>query len=171
MKKLSIIAVLALTTVFASAQYFAGTSPKAFNVIPNNEGTPIVVTLFGTNVVTNATTRALTTPTSAIEIPGGRDVGILLQGTIITNNADVTVNYQLSPDNANWTWPPLTITPGVISSNASPTFKVPVTLSNSVTYPFRYFRVYSATAGTNSLYLSNAIVVYKSNPQNNNYSR
>lgn len=171
MKKLSIIAVLALATVFAGAQYFPGTSPKAFNVIPNNEGTPIVVPLFGTNVVTNATTQALSTPTSAIEIPGGRDVGLLVQGTIITNNATVTLNYQLSPDNANWTWPPLTVGTGLVSSNASPTFKVPVTLSNSVTYPFRYVRFYSVTVDTNSCYVSNAIVVYKSNPQNNNYSR
>jgi hypothetical protein len=171
MKKLSLIAVLAVSAVFAMAQYFPGTPAKAFNVIPNNEGTPIIVNLQGTNVVTNATTRALTTPSNAIEIPAGRDVGILVQGTIITNNANPTLNYQLSPDNANWTWPPLTIATGVISSNTTPTFKVPITLSNSVTYPFRYLRFYSVTAGTNSIYVSNAIVVYKSNPQANNYSR
>ena len=133
-----------------------------------NEGTVIIIPLCTTNIVTNATTRTVTM--SGMELPGGRDLGLLFKGTIITNNAQFTVNYQLSPDNVNWTWPYSTLSSGVIASNTVATYAAQLTLSNSVTYPFRYWKIYSITAGTNSLYVSNAVAVYKTDPKFN-YSR
>lgn len=167
-KQLLIAAMLAVMALTVNAQYFGGTSPRAFNAIPNNEGTVIIIPLCTTNIVTNATTRTVTM--SGMELPGGRDLGLLFKGTIITNNAQFTVNYQLSPDNVNWTWPYSTLSSGVIASNTVATYAAQLTLSNSVTYPFRYWKIYSITAGTNSLYVSNAVAVYKTDPKLN-YSR
>jgi hypothetical protein len=171
MKKLSLIAVLCVTATVAFAQYFAGTSPTAFNKIPNNESTCIVIPLYTTNLLTASAVTNLPTAMKGLELPNGRDVGLLVVGTMATNNIQFTVNYLLSPDNVHWYWPPMTVSSGVVASNTTAAFAVGLNILNSNTYPNRYFKITSFTIGTNSLYISNAVFHYKSNPQANNYSR
>lgn len=166
-----ILAVTAIVTVVtlalvvsAPAQYFAGTAPKGVNPLPNNSVTTLVVPLLTTNLCPASATTNLASPTSAIELPAGKDVGLLVEGYFTSNNVSFAVEYQLSPDQVHWSWPCNELHSGLVSSNTV-SFKVPLVLSNSTTYPFTFFRVYAVKIeGTNDCYVSNSFLTYKSTP-------
>lgn len=142
-------------------QTIAGTALRTYNSIPQNEGTHFTVPLTLTKKLEAGTTTNLVT--GMIELPAGRDLGMMVNGFIITNNAQFTIYYRLSPNGVNWSWPPNSISSGVVASNQTPAFSLFLVLSNSVTYPNRYVRLSSVTVGTNSCFISNAVFFYKNN--------